>query len=365
MKRVVARHDMAATHAALGFDWAGDYWQDGAHYEVTLDEVLRIERVAAELHARCLDAVQHVIDTRAWARLAIDPRWEPLVVASWEEEPPSLYGRFDLCVTDTGIFLYEYNADTPTSLYEAAVVQWHWLERHCPGADQFNRLHDALVETWRSFALDHRVRCYWADPTSEDVATVDYLAHTAREAGVDATSEDIATIGVVDGRLVAADGTPLRTAFKLYPWEWLLADDYAPLVDQVQWIEPPWKMVLSNKGILAILHELFPGHPNILPATLDAAEVLTWEGYVTKPLLGREGANVEVQLFDQALVRTRGPYDGPRVFQQLATPPDFDGWKPVVGAWIVGQAPAGMGIREDRGVVTGNASRFVPHCIRG
>ncbi|MCU0626107.1 MAG: glutathionylspermidine synthase family protein [Gemmatimonadaceae bacterium] len=365
MQRIVAPHPMADLHAALGFDWADGYWQDAAHYELTLDEVERIERATAELHARCLDAVQHVITTRSYARLGIDPQWGPLIEATWEEEPPSLYGRFDLCVTDTGLAMYEYNADTPTSLVEAAVVQWHWLQRTMPGADQYNRLHEALVETWRSFVLAGPVRCYYGDPSSEDMATVEYVAHTAREAGLVATVEDIATIGAVDGRLVASDGAAVGTAFKLYPWEWLVADDYAPLVDQVTWIEPAWKLLLSNKGILAVLHELFPDHPHILPATLDVADTLTWEGYVSKPLLGREGANVEVRLLDQALAASRGPYDGARVYQQLMTPPDFGGWRPVIGSWMIGQSPAGMGIRETPGIITDNRSRFAAHCIRG
>lgn len=365
MQRVAAHQPMDDVNAALGFDWAGDYWQDGAHYVFTLHEIERIERASAELHARCLDAVQHVITTRSYARLGIDPSLGPLIEATWEEEPPSLYGRFDLCVTDTAISLYEYNADTPTSLFEAAVVQWHWLERHAPGADQYNRLHEALVDTWRSFALEGPIPCFWGDPTSEDVATVEYLAHTAREAGYTATVEDIGTIGVRDGRLVDARDVPLRHAFKLYPLEWLLADDYGALADQVQWIEPAWKLVLSNKGILAVLHELFPDHPHILPATLDVADTLTWEGYVSKPLLSREGANVEVQLLDARLAASSGPYTGPRVHQQLATPPLLDGWRPVIGSWIIGQTPAGMGIRETQGLITDDRSRFAPHCIRG
>ena len=33
-----------------------------------------------------------------------------------------------------------YNADTPTALYEAAVVQWYWLKDVKPEADQFNSI---------------------------------------------------------------------------------------------------------------------------------------------------------------------------------------------------------------------------------
>jgi len=37
----------------------------------------------------------------------------------------------------------------------------------------------------------------------------------------------------------------------------------------------------------------------------------------------------------------------------------------VIGAWIVGDAAAGIGVREDDGVVTRNLARFVPHFIEG
>ena len=38
---------------------------------------------------------------------------------------------------------------------------------------------------------------------------------------------------------------------------------------------------------------------------------------------------------------------------------------PVLGAWIVGEGCAGLGIREDRGRITRDLSRFKPHYIEG
>jgi glutathionylspermidine synthase len=34
---------------------------------------------------------------------------------------------------------------------------------------------------------------------------------------------------------------------------------------------------------------------------------------------------------------------------------------PVIGSWVIGDAAAGIGIREDDGPITRNSSRFVPH----
>jgi glutathionylspermidine synthase len=121
-------------------------------------------------------------------------------------------------------------------------------------------------------------------------------------------------------------------------------------------------MILSNKGILAILWELFPDHPNLLPAYFDDALL---EAYARKPLLSREGANVSLVLFGQTVAETRGDYgDEGFVYQALAPLPIFDGSSAVIGSWVVAGEPAGVGIRESDGPITGNTSRFVPHRIR-
>jgi glutathionylspermidine synthase len=119
-------------------------------------------------------------------------------------------------------------------------------------------------------------------------------------------------------------------------------------------------MVLSNKALLVLLWEAFPGHPNLLPAAFERAGV---EGpAVRKPLFGREGANVEVLDAPALAARTGGPYGGgPVVYQALHRLPEFAGAYPVLGSWLVASQPAGMGIREDSSPITTNASRFVPH----
>ena len=121
-------------------------------------------------------------------------------------------------------------------------------------------------------------------------------------------------------------------------------------------------MVLSNKGILPMLWEMFPGHGNLLPAYLDEPHGMF--EYVKKPLLSREGANVTVHTMKEH-VESTGEYGAEGyVFQELAPIPEFDGKRPVIGSWIIGQEAGGMGIRESDGWVTGNTSRFVPHLFR-
>jgi glutathionylspermidine synthase len=153
------------------------------------------------------------------------------------------------------------------------------------------------------------------------------------------------------------------TLFKLYPWEWILHEPFAEHVlssyRETQWIEPIWKAILSNKGILAILWELYPDHPNLLPTYRDGSRDLV--DYVRKPLLSREGANLLIKQ-GGTLTRTEGDYGSEGyVFQQFAPLPVYDGCRPVVGSWVIDAVARGIGIRESDGLVTDNFSRFVPH----
>jgi glutathionylspermidine synthase len=344
----------------------GVYWGEGTFYEFTGDEIDAIEAATAELHACCLDAAACVIEERRYAELGIPELAARLVERSWAEEPPSLYARMDLAFGPDGVpKLLEYNADTPTSLLEAGVIQWSWLADCFPDADQFNRVHDALIETWRDLRAHVAATVHFGFVEDvEDEMTVAYLRDTAEQAGLATLAIAMEDLGYDRGRtaLVDLEGRPISTLFKLYPWEGLIADPLAPMLPALatQWIEPAWKMVLSNKAILPVLAELFPDHPNILPASrapLDGP-------WVKKPLLGREGSNVTIAA-PGVDVATGGPYDASGfVYQRYADLGEHAGMRPVIGSWVIGGEPAGIGIRESPGHVTSNTARFVPHVIR-
>src|ERR1700726_2338885 len=103
-----------------------------------------------------------------------------------------------------------------------------------------------------------------------------------------------------DGGFVDLDDRPIEIAFKLYPWEWMFQDAFGERLINAptRWIEPPWKAILSNKGILPLLWEMFPRHPNLLPAYFehDPRRAELGSSYVRKPLYSREGANVEIMV---------------------------------------------------------------------
>ncbi|MFE7597014.1 glutathionylspermidine synthase family protein [Streptomyces sp. NPDC057494] len=358
------------------------YWDESAYYSFSLPEVEALEEVVEELHALSLAAAAHIVEQDRFAELGItDPKLAGLVAESWRrrDELPSLYGRFDLRYDGTGpAKMLEYNADTPTSLVEAASPQWFWMEERFPGADQWNSLHERLVEAWRRQApLLPPGPVHFAhsdgDELGEDLMTVAYLRETAQQAGLDTEALSVERIGwdrlsrrFVDDRLRF-----VRSCFKLYPWEWLTTDRFGRhVLDTLDngggtgttcWIEPAWKMLLSNKALLAVLWEMNPGHPNLLPAYLDGPrELASTTGWVAKPLLGREGAGVTLHEAGTApFVR-----DGEACcYQGLAPLPDFDGNRVVLGAWVVEDEAAGLGIRESAGPVTDEYARFLPHVI--
>jgi glutathionylspermidine synthase len=355
------RVDWRAQVEALGFTYhthdTGPYWDESAYYELSAREVDELEAAANTLHALCIEAAQAVVDRGWWSRLGIPERAVPAILASWERDDPSVYGRFDLAYDGSSPpKMLEYNADTPTALVEASVVQWHWLKERFPEGDQFNSIHERLIEAWRHVASDS-VHFAGVRDLPEDEQTLAYLADTCTQAGFGVHCTAIDALGWDTGakRFVDERGTAIEALFKLYPWEWMWHEPFAEYVESAPnlFIEPPWKLLLSNKGLLPVLWELFPGHANLLPAYetpgpfVDAAG--TRASYVKKPRLSREGANVALVEDGRTVEENGGDYGTEGfVFQAIAPIPVFDGGnRPVCGVWIVNHEACGLGVRED------------------
>lgn len=361
------------------------YWDESAYWEFSAAEIDRLEAATAEIQRLALAAGDVILDQDRLAQMGIPAAAGPAIRAAWNGEPPALYGRLDLAYDGRSIKLLEYNADTPTGLVEAAVAQWYWLQECFPGADQFNSLHEKLIAKWKDLKDYTTSPIYFANAgTDEDRLTVSYLQDTAQQAGIRTTHIGMADIGWDSKRSCFVDlgNHPIGTLFKLYPWEWLLNEPFAPqalstlppesalqqygprkdrrMWGSMLWIEPIWKMMWSNKALLAILWELNPGHELLLPAYLDGPRDLT--SYVRKPLLGREGSGIAVvQNGDCVEGSLSGDSAQHYVYQALASMAHAGGKTAVFGSWLVDGEPAGMGIRESRGLVTNNTSCFVPH----
>ncbi|GGM31664.1 putative glutathionylspermidine synthase [Micromonospora sonchi] len=347
------------------------YWDETAAYAFELDEVLRLEEATEELHRMSVAAAAHVVARNRYAEFGI-PGWAAEAVArSLRETPPTLYGRFDLWYDGSWPpKLLEYNADTPTALVEASIIQWYWLEHTRPELDQWNSLHERLVAAWAKIGTglhDRRVHVVWSneEETGEDHMTAGYLAETARQAGLEVELLPVQEIGWDGRRFVDPTDRAITTCFKLYPWEWMLAEPYGPLAlapgTPTTWIEPAWKLLLSNKALLAVLWELYPDHELLLPAYLDSPRGMS--EYVAKPLLGREGAAVRIVTADGEITNPGDYGDEGFCYQEFRALPEFAGSHLVLGSWIVDGESAGAGLRESRSLITDGYARFLPHYI--
>jgi glutathionylspermidine synthase len=339
----------------------------------TSSEIDYLDDVTQILHDLCLEAVDHVVRRNLFSRLAIPPAWEECIRRSWQRNDPSLYGRFDLVHDGKGeAKLIEYNADTPTSLIESSIAQWVWLEESLPGYDQFNSIHEKLLDglQGQKERMGAGEILYFASVRDheEDFVTVEYMRDVALQVGLDARHLWVDEIGysAESGDFRDLEGLPIEHLFKLYPWEWLMAEPFGQhlLAEPYRTIlEPPWKAVLANKGILALLWEMFPNHPNLLPASL--APLSGVGRSVRKPLLSREGANITLFSEGRPVEETGGNYgvEG-YVYQEYCELPRFGDSYTLVGSWIVDGRPAGIGIREDVSPITKDSSTFVPHFFK-
>ncbi len=393
----------------IGFDWhspaddagaAQTYWDESACWVLTSAEVDLLEEATITLHGMCLKAVEHVVTEGLYAEIGFPPAVADVVSTSWQRSTTTeraVYGRFDLAFaglttgTETPKLL-EYNADTPTSLFEAAVVQWHWLQDTNPNGDQFNSIHEALVAEWARLKNEcagaPRAHFTSLAPHPEDEGTLRYMQDAAIEAGFATKMIAAADIGwstpegadASDGMFVDVQNEPIELLYKLLPWDWALSDPFgdhlaqAVMNNSVRIIEPAWKLVMSSKGILPILWKMFPDHPFLVPAYFEPSKFNAGTKVFAKPKLGREGANISLATLGAGgaiagapHLEVPGPYGREGyVFQAaapLATAPGQGGatHHAVIGSWVIGNESRGIGIREDTSVITQNTSRFVPH----
>lgn len=382
MKRITVapRPDWQSEMARIGFNYHsidGNYWQEDACYVFTESQIDLLEDATNALHHMYVQAVAHVVKTGDYARLGIDDIAAKQIEDSFGRQAPSLYGRFDLCFD--GINppkLYEYNADTPTALFEASVAQWYWLQAQggiLRGADQFNNIHERLLVEFESLKpmLGYDTLYLTAVSDSiEDLTTTQYLQDVAIQAGLQTDYIDIGNIGyrMSDGQFTDLNDNIIRHLFKLYPWEWLLAEEFGQYIasSNIHLIEPAYKLLMSNKALLTVLWEMFPNHPNLLAASLNPNDIST--NVVKKPFFSREGANISLTHANQTL-STHGQYGQEGyVYQESKPLPKFSNNQgqdvfAVIGSWIVGHSAAGIGIREDSTLITKDTSLFVPHAF--
>lgn len=414
-------------------DLLDPYWPDDRYYSFTSAEIALLEEAGRDVFDMCCEAADYLVEHPEVItdKMAIPKFALQQIKESWNRDPAwgSVYGRFDVCFggidhPDPRLQVpkfYEFSrlscitllvlicanagtidADTPTSLVEAASIQWTWLEQTGHGNDQFNSITEKLIDAWKrnmmhiEKMLGYRPTVFFAsaedEPSGEDAMNTSLMMDTAQQAGWTTKillMEQIA-VSLEDGRFYTDEGEHIDVIFKLYPWEFMVNEPFgeACFMDMVNigkfndageyvggtvWIEAPYKMLWSNKAIFAVLWKLFKDDPRskwLLPTYFEdeAPESLT--RYAKKPIFAREGADILLQDDDSVIQDSRtGDYgrEG-HIFQDLALPPQFTDvegvlYYPVLGLWFIDGDAAGIGIREDKTPITTNGSTFIPHSI--
>ena len=387
MKRrtLTPRPDWKDKAAELGFTFhTADgvaYWDESAAFSFSLREIEEdIEAPTNALEQLCLAFVGEAVSSEEiLTSLAIPRDYWSQIYESWTRGDRNLYGRFDLAYDGNGpAKLLEYNADTPTALFETGVFQWQWLEDQigrgllAEGSDQFNSVHERLIEAFRNLRDGSPYPLHLAAirESEEDFGTIHYLEECATAAGLSCTTLGIDEIGLdkASGHFLDLANRPIEVLFKLYPWEWMMREEFGKWVigSKTQFIEPIWKAILSNKGLLPHLWRMAPGHPNLLPAYFPGQEQQDLGAtFVEKPLYSREGANIRIIEHGVARSGSDGPYGAEGFIRQKHVPiPDFGNGHVVLGSWVVASEAAGMLVREDsHSAITSNLARFLPHVI--
>lgn len=357
------------------------YWDERAYYQFSLQQIENdLEAPTEDVHQMCLAVVELVIaDDELMRRFCIpENRWD-FVRNSLINGDPSLYSRLDFAYSGKGpAKLYENNADTPTSTYESGFWQWLWLQDNVDSgvlprnADQFNSLQEKLINRFKDLQIltpDRELHFSCCKDTEEDRGTVQYLEDCANAAGIGTNFVYVEDIGRdKKGNFSDLNDQVVTWMFKLYPWEFMFHEEFGDLLgtNNVRWIEPPWKSIISNKALLPMLWKMFPNHPNLLPAFFEDELHLAdgCDSMVKKPIFSREGSNISITRNKSEVAASLGPYGSEGyIYQATHMLPRFGENYTLIGSWLVDDEAAGISVREDSGPITQDMSRYLPHII--
>ena len=377
---------------SIGFVWHTD--SDNSSYisdeivVITEDEANAYYEATNELYDMFAEAGQYVIDNNLFHELNIPFNLVEVIKESWENEVHwHLYSRFDLAggIDGKPIKLIEFNADTPTSLFETAIIQWAMLKANAlDESSQFNNLYEALKDNFkRIITLDSDIEKFeeyysnlgWKilfssiSTSSEDINTTKLLQHIASEAGFNTDFEFIENVQFSDDGIFKNDEL-FEFWFKLIPWENIAIEESELALILTEIItnkkaiifNPAYTLMFQSKGFMKILWDLYPNHPLLLETSF---EPLIGKKQVEKRCFGREGANVKIINADQSIdEQTSGDYEGHKAIYQeyIEFPKDSNGNFYQAGVFYAYEA-CGLGFRRG-GKILNNMSKFVGHIIK-
>ncbi len=314
----------------------------------------------------------------------------PRIQQSWSNRRNQMItGRFDFCLTEKGLKVYEYNADSASCHMECGKIQGLWAKHMAcdVGVDAGEMLFKQLVRAWEDNDVDGLVHILLDDDKEENYHAR-YMKSAIEKAGIKVKLiEDMNELRWNElGEVVDKEGIAIHWVWKTWAWETALDQLRAELMDSDQHhalraskksapklmdvlfrpntmvIEPLWTLIPSNKAILPVLWEMFPDHPYLLESQFELTDKLQNEGYVCKPIAGRCGSNVV--LFDknaETLSETHGRFgQQDSIYQALCCLPTIKGLNAQLCSFNAGGTYAGACVRVDSSLIITNKSDIMP-----
>jgi len=376
---------------SLGFVWHTD--SDESSY--ISDELVVLSEKEAEayyeatntLYDMYVEAAEHVIEHNLFHEIGIPFNLIDVIKESWENDVHwHLYGRFDLAggVDGKPIKLLEFNADTPTALFETSIIQWAMLKQNnLEEESQFNGLYEALVDNFKRLViLEEDVSSFeerydgWkflftsVRGNSEEENTVRLLQHIANEAGYETEFAFMDDVEFDEEEGISYQNENYELWFKLIPWEDIALEesDLAMILKNIIanqkaiLFNPAYTLLFQNKGLLKILWDLYPNHPLLLESSFEPLE---GQKQVKKPVFGREGGSISILDEDGDVIEhVDDDYDNHKMIYQAYTelPTDTKGDSYQAGVFYAYEA-CGLGFRKG-GKILDNMSKFVGHIIK-
>lgn len=271
-------HDRAE---AAGFSPAAAGWQEAAAWRFSAADIEALGDAAQRLEDLCLDWVEEIVGHGDYSAFGLPDATCSLIEESWHRQDKNLLGRIDLVWNGRDApRLLRYAADAPAGLHDAAQMQAEWLDCHCNHCDQFNGIHEMLVEAWKHFGLwGHRVHFTASRDDAAGRTTADYLRSTAQAAGLETAWLSLDELRWNGKRFTDQSAKPITVLCKACPWDELLQHPLNANLHSagMRLIEPAWKLLLTQDATLPGLRAAYPDDEHLQPtATLPG----------TAPVLG-------------------------------------------------------------------------------
>jgi len=375
----------------IGLNWHTD--SDGTAYiadeivEVSDKEAEEYYTATNELYDMYVEAAEYVVENELFFDLGIPFNLIDVIKKSWENDVHwHIYGRFDLAggIDGKPIKLIEFNADTPTGLFETAILQWALLKANNMNEDrQFNNLYEAVSENFkRLITLEESTESFdenydgWkilfsaTEGIDEEEVTTKLLKRMADDAGFVTNYEFLDKVNFSEDGIFDSKDEAYEYWFKLYPWEDIGIDEgeLSIILDNIMQnqkaiiLNPAYTLLFQSKGMLKVLYDLYPDSPYLLKTSDQPLDGIS---YVEKKMFGREGANTKIVDANGNVIEEKsGEYESHKsIYQEYVEfPQDSKGLSYQAGVFFAYEA-CGLSFRRG-GKILDNMSKFVGHVLK-